>query len=305
MKTVKLEGYNNFELVGYAWDNVENPIGVVQIIHGMQEHALRYNHFARFLNSQGFIVFASDLRGHGQTAIINKLPYGYSDGDIFMEIVQDQIIITEYLSKKYKLPISIFSHSFGSFVAQRYLIENAFKIRNIIFCGSTHTKSFKFKIGKMIAKIGMIFKGKKAPAKFIEKKTIKGYSKNFEVGNWISRDDKVWADYLSDEMCGKTFPNSFYYSFFKNTINNYKDLKNIPYYLPILLLSGTNDIVSGSNGLPKLFFEYGKAQKKVSLKTYLGAKHELINELNKEEVFEDIVTFFKNDKLISIPCRIK
>ena len=105
MKTVKIKGYQDFQLVGYIWDNVENPKGVVQIIHGMQEHAKRYDDFAKFLNTQGLIVFASDLRGHGQTAIINNLPFGYSDGDIFMEIVQDQIIITDYLSKKYKLPV--------------------------------------------------------------------------------------------------------------------------------------------------------------------------------------------------------
>ena len=125
MKTVKLEGYDNFELVGYLWDKVENPVAVLQIIHGMQEHALRYNSFARHLNKHGIIVFASDLRGHGQTALINNLPLGYSDGDIFMEIVRDQIKVTEYLCDKFNLPISILGHSFGSFITQRYIIANS------------------------------------------------------------------------------------------------------------------------------------------------------------------------------------
>ena len=83
MKTLKVKGYNDFELACYVWDKVDNPIGVVQIIHGMQEHAKRYNDFAKYLNKQGLIVFASDLRGHGQTAINNNLPFGYSDNDIF------------------------------------------------------------------------------------------------------------------------------------------------------------------------------------------------------------------------------
>ena len=307
MKTIKLKGYEEFELVGYAWDNVEQPIGVIQIIHGMQEHALRYNHFARYLNSQGFIVFASDLRGHGQTAIINNLPFGYSEGDIFMEIVQDQMIITEYLCNKYKLPIHIYGHSFGSFITQRYMIENGFKIQSAILCGSTYTNSAKYKMGYQVAKIGKFFKGKKAPAKMIEKMSIDSYGKGFELGNWLSRDDKIWADYLADELCGrdKTFPYNFYYSFFKHARENYKNLNNIPYYLPILIISGTSDPVAGKDGVPKLFFEYGKTQKKVSLKTYLDARHELHNEINKEEIYEDIVKFYKNGKLISIPCHME
>ena len=77
MKTIKLKGYKDFELSCYLWDKVDNPVGVVQIIHGMQEHARRYSDFAKHLNSKGLIVFASDLRGHGHTAINNNLPWGY------------------------------------------------------------------------------------------------------------------------------------------------------------------------------------------------------------------------------------
>ena len=132
MKTIILKGYQDYESSCYIWDKVENAIGVVQIIHGMQEHAKRYNNFAKFLNSKGYIVFASDLRGHGLTTLINNGQFGYSDGDIFMEIVNDQIIFTEYLNNKYKLPISIFGHSFGSFITQKYMIENSFKIKNVV-----------------------------------------------------------------------------------------------------------------------------------------------------------------------------
>lgn len=305
MKNLKIKGYNNFELACYLWDDVKNPKGVVQIIHGMQEHAKRYNDFAEYLNTQGLIVFASDLRGHGQTAIMNNLPFGYSDGDIFMEIVQDQIILTDYLKSKFGIPISIFGHSFGSMIAQKYMIENGFKIKNIIICGSTYTNSLSFKAGYQMAKICKFFKGKKKDAKLLEKMSIKGYGKKFKNGNWLSRDEKNWDNYNADELCGKVFPNNFYWSFFKNARNNYKNLKNIPYYLPILLISGTEDPVSGRSGIIKLFFTYGKAQKKVYLKTYSGARHELLNETNKDEVFKDVSNFVLNDKLDYIPIQIQ
>lgn len=304
MKTIKLKGYLDFELTCYVWDNVKEATGVVQIIHGMQEHAKRYNDFAKYLNNQGLIVFASDLRGHGATAISNNLPLGYSNGDIFDEIVKDQIIITEYLKNKYTLPISIFGHSFGSFITQKYLIENGFKIKNAVLCGSTYTNNASFKMGFTLASILKFFGQKKKQANLIESMSIRKYGKDFKNGNWLSRDEKVWNKYSQDELCGKPFPNNFYWSFFKNARKNYKNLKNIPFYLPILIISGTADPVAGKNGLFKLFFTYGQAKKKVFLKCYPDARHEIINEINNDEVFKDLSNFLKNDRLEFIPVTL-
>ncbi|MBE5738331.1 MAG: alpha/beta hydrolase [Clostridiales bacterium] len=303
MKTIKLEGYDDFELVGYLWDKVEKPTGVLQIIHGMQEHALRYNSLARYLNKQGIIVFASDLRGHGQTALLHNLPFGYSDGDIFMEIVKDQIKITEYLYEKFNLPISILGHSFGSFITQRYMIENGFKVQNVILSGSTYTNGFQYKAGYILAQIQKAFGLKKKTAKMIENMSIRSYGKKFEDGNWLTRNTKIWEEYKADELCGKPFPVNFYHSFFKNARHNYKNLNNIPYYLPILIISGTNDPVSGEKGIIKLFYQYAKARKKLFLKSYLDARHEVINETNKEEVYEDIANFILNNKIDSLAIR--
>lgn len=295
MRTIKIEGYENYELIGYLWEEVEKPIGVVQIIHGMQEHGKRYEDFANYLNRNGYIVFASDLRGHGQTAVLHRSPYGYSDGDIFYEIVQDQIKITEFLYENYKLPISIFAHSFGSFIGQRYIIENGFKIKNIILSGSTYTNDFSFKIGKVFANIFCAFGGRKKTAKTIEKIGIGSYGKKFKFGNWLSRDDSVWEKYKSDSLCGVQLPNSFYKSLFSNGKYNYKKMENIPYYLPIMLISGENDPVGGKHGIIKLFYAYAKSKKKVFLKVYPGARHELTNEINKEEVYSGAVDFFNNN----------
>lgn len=304
MKTLKLKGYNDFELSCYVWDKVENPVGVVQIIHGMQEHAKRYSDFAKYLNAQGLIVFASDLRGHGQTALLNNMPFGYSDGDIFMEIVKDQIILTDYLKEKYNLPISIFGHSFGSFITQRYMVENGFKVKNVVLCGTTYTDSMIYRMGYRMAQMCRFFRGKKRPAKMLESISIKGYGKKYPKGNWLSRDENNWNKYTQDELCGMTFPNNFYYSFFKNARHNYKHLENIPYYLPILIIVGTDDPVAGKNGIFRLFVKYGESNKKVYLKSYIDARHELLNETNKLEVYEDACNFIKDDKLNCIPVSV-
>lgn len=297
MKTIKVKGYQDYNLAGYLWDNVDNPVGVVQIIHGMQEHAKRYDHFAKYLNTQGLIVFASDLRGHGQTAIENNAPFGYSDGDIFSEILQDQIVITDMLKDKYKLPISIFAHSFGSFIGQRYMVENGFKIKNIVLCGSTYTNSMTYKFGRFMSKLACAFGGKKKPAKLIEKFSLNKYGKRFQNGNWLSRDEENWYKYTHDPLCGMPFPNSFYRSLFSNATHNYQKLKNIPYYLPILVISGTDDPVAEKNGSVKLFFTYGKANKRVYFKTYMNARHELLNETNNKDIYKDLSEFFIRGKM--------
>lgn len=297
METLKLKCYKDYELSCYLWNKVENPIGVVQIIHGMKEHAKRYDNFARYLNKQGFIVFASDLRGHGITAMINNTQFGYSDGDIFYEILQDQIFITDYLKKEYDLPISIFAHSFGSFIGQRYMVENGFKIKNIILSGTTYTNNFQFRLGYHVANFNKIFGKKKKKAKLIEKLGINSYGKDFKDGNWLTNDDATWYNYTHDPLCGVPFPNNFYWSLFKHGTKNYKNLKNIPFYLPILIIAGSNDPVPGKKGIFKLFVKYGEAKKKVMLKAYKNGRHELINEINNEEVLDDIANFFKNDTL--------
>ena len=297
MKTIRLRGYQDFNLVCYLWDKVDKPKGVVQIIHGMQEHSKRYNSFAKYLNEQGLIVFASDLRGHGQTALENNLPLGYSDGDIFDEIVKDQIIITKYLKDKFKLHVSIFGHSFGSFISQKLIIENGFLFKNIILSGTTYTNSFQFKLGHKVAFLCNIFRGKKKQARLIEKMSLRKYGKYFENGNWLSRDEKVWTEYNNDSLCGKPFPNNFYYSLFKNARKNYKCLENIPFYLPIFIISGTDDPVAGKKDIIKLFYTYGKSGKKIFIKFYLNSRHELINDFEKDVVYSDVSKFILNDSI--------
>lgn len=287
---------NNFKtfdgkLLHYYLTESEKPKAVIQIVHGMQEHAGRYIDFMNFLTNNGYNVFASDLRGHGKN--IEKIP-GHSNGDIFQEIVKDQIEITKFLKEKYHLPVYIFGHSFGSYITQYYLANSNNIVNKAVICGSTYTKNFLYKFAKIVANITAIFKGKEHEAKLIEKLSLKGYGKDFENGNWLSRDEKNWNNYKNNNFCGQPFPVSFYLSLFKNAPKSYKNLNNIK--VPILIISGTADPVGNKNasGPKKLYKVYKKAGINVSIKLYLNARHELLNETNKEEVYKDVLNFFNN-----------
>lgn len=291
MKKVIWKGFNDKSINCYIFDEVAKPKAVVVIVHGMQEHALRYKTFAKKLNEEGFLVFASDLRGHGKNVMDNN--WGYDDNDIFLNIVEDQKIFINNLKKMYKLPVYVLGHSYGSFVTQRLILECQ-NVDKFVLSGSAYTNTMLFKSAKIIAKISSLIKGKKAEAKLIEKMSIKGYGKNFEDGNWLSRDKKVWAAYQKDEMCGNPFPNWFYVSMFTNLPKNYKKLKKANKNVKLFLIAGDNDPV-GANGesVKKLCDVYIKNGFDATLKLYKGARHEVLNETNKQEVVEDLIKFFK------------
>ncbi len=279
----------------YLYDEVENPKGVVLVIHGMQEHARRYDKFCTALNSNGYIVFVSDLRGHGKNMPLANP--GYSDGNIFAEIVLDHVSYIKKLKTDYKgLPLIVFGHSFGSFIAQRLIVECDTMVDKFILCGSAYANCLKFKAGLWLAVLSELTKGRKAEAKLVEKCSIKGYGKKFKNGNWLSRDEMVMEEYRADLLCGLPFPNSFYTSFFGSAIENYKNLALVDESTPILLISGTNDPVGDyGKSVKKLYKVYRKHWLNVYMKLYEGARHELLNETNSYEVVHDIISFIEAD----------
>ena len=291
MKRIEVMGYKGEPLVGYFYENVKNPKAVVQIIHGMQEHAKRYDDFAKYLNTKGYIVFINDLRGHGENVKDEKLQ-GHSEGDIFEETVNDQIIIANTLKEKYKLPLFVVAHSFGSFVTQMCITRSQV-FDKVVLSGSAYTKNASFKFGKLTANFCAIAL-KRKPAQLIEAFSFGVYRTKFKNGNWLSRDEEVYKKYVSDPYCGHSFPYSFYKSMFAGTLKNYKELEKIKNNLPILILSGDSDPVGGYGKLvTKLYNVYRKTGMQAECKLYNGARHEILNETNTNEVYNDIVTFFE------------
>ncbi len=293
MRRVEIMGYRGYPLVGYFWENVLKPKGIVQIIHGMQEHAKRYDDFAKFLNGKGYVVFASDLRGHGET--INDVEkQGFSEGDIFEEIVNDQIIISNTLKEKYNLPLYVVGHSFGSFVTQMYMTKCNIADK-IVLSGSTYTRNLSFKFGNLVAHINGAVVGKNKTAKFLEKNSFGAYGKKFKNGNWLTRDEEIFEAYKLDPYCGHPFPYSFYKSMFSGVAKNYKDIDKIRSDVKILIISGDSDPVGGYGKLvTKLYNVYRKQGLNVQCKLYNGARHEILNETNKVEVYDDVLNFFND-----------
>jgi len=235
IKECEIIGFEDRKLYSRCTE-LQNPSAIVLVIHGMQEHSARYDWFAEKLLAENIMFFATDLRGHGKN--MNKMCPGLDDGDIYLNIVEDQKIIIKRLKESYPdTPIILFGHSYGSFITQRFVRDGNDNISKIVLCGSSYMNTPIIKAARVIAAISKLFKGREADAILIEKMSIRGYGKSFENGNWLSRDESEFQKYCDDELCGRVFPVAFYESMFKNLPKNYK---NITFHSDILLITSFN-----------------------------------------------------------------
>ena len=293
MKTKEIISFDNRPITLYVYDDVESPKGVIQLIHGMQEHCLRYEHVAKFFNDNGYIVITYNQRGHGKEAVESGKA-GFSEGDIYSECVKDAVTISEFITKNYNYPLIVYGHSFGSLVTQKY-IQVCHLAKKIVLSGTGNGSDAVFGFGKFVTGFLSLF-GKNRSGKMIEKISFGGYEKKFSDHNWLSRDINVWNEYHNDPLCGVSFPLSFYNNLFKNLRKLNRGIKNIAPDTKILIIAGDKDPL-GNNGksLIKLEKTFKKKGVNARLKLYKDCRHELHNELNKEEVFSDVLNFLEEN----------
>lgn len=296
-KVMFFESFDGKKIHVLEWLNVENPKGIVQIIHGMTEHASRYAQFAEYLNGNGFLVVADDHRGHGKT---DPDTLGYCRGNMFRDTVTDEGAITDYYKAKYPaLPYFVFGFSYGSFLTQSYIGRFGDKINGAVIGGSNYKKDGEVYAGSFVTGISNFFGRAKKPAKLIEKLSFGAYEKQFEDREWLSNDAENNARYHADPLCGFTCSNRFYADFFKGLRSLYtkKYRKSLNKELPLLLVAGAKDPVGDQGrGMKKLhtFYAEKAGVKDVRLVLFEGSRHEFLNEKeHSEEKRNTLLRFFE------------
>jgi len=300
MKNLEFESFDKKKLHCCLWDDVKEPKGVIQMIHGMASYAARYDSFAKSLNKEGYIAFADDHRGHGETS---KGELGVVGYDNFNEGVKDEIEITKYLKQNYKLPVQIFAHSFGSFLAQRYIEINGDNIDGILMSGSAHMGGKKLIFGKIVTSLQKIFSSYDKPDKLLYKITFRSNNKPFlsegTENAWLNRDIEKVKAYNDDPMCGFIMSNGFYYSLMRGLSDVYleENLNKIRKDLPLMIMSGSSDPVGGMGvKVKKLYEEYTlRGLENVSIKLYQDVRHELTSDFDGEVIVKDIIDFFNSN----------
>ncbi|MFA5450156.1 MAG: alpha/beta hydrolase [Clostridia bacterium] len=297
MHSIKLDTFDGKKVNVSVWDDVENKVGAVVISHGMAEHSERYADFAAFLNENGYVVLADDHRAHRHNSAGAK---GLTDGDSFFQTVQDMKTLVDYTKQTYELDVVLFGHSYGSFLSQRFLELYSSSIKGLVLSGTAYMKTPLLQAGKAIASLQTAIMGADKTGHLIDKMSFGAYNKPFEVQGqkfaWLSRDKEQVAKYEADEYCGYPLSLGFYKSFFTGVTSMYSDgYDQIAKDIPILIAIGSDDPVSNKGILANKLYEFylGKGFTSVKYNVYDGARHEIINEINRAEVYADILDFIK------------
>ena len=270
----------------------------VIIMEGMEEHCSRYDAFAKFLNRNDIDVYALDTFGQGLNVKEDLSNIGIWPANGFLKQVQAVHKLYMELKESGK-PTYIFSHSMGSFMGQRLLIEFPGDIDKIVLCGSG-SKNPALGAGHMLSKMTTTKANQNKKAKLMNNMMFGGFNKKIKNPrtpfDWLSYNEANVDKYIADPLCGFGPTNGFCLEFIKGMLplHKAKSLKKLNPNTKIFIISGKEDPVtnySKSVGiLEKMYHKYGVND--VTTKIYHGMRHEILNEDGKEEVYQDILEFF-------------
>jgi alpha-beta hydrolase superfamily lysophospholipase len=265
-------------IAAYAWTDVGGePRGAVQIAHGLAEHAARYDRFATALNRAGLLAFATDHRGHGRTGRDHLGDFGASGFDgLIADVVEYG---AEIAVDHGGLPLFLFGHSMGSFAAQSIVVEHSNQYSGVVLSGSTALDVLAAGLAESEGPVG-----------------LEAFNAGFEHRTgfeWLSRDEAEVDKYVVDPWCGFDSPDETIPSLFApaGRLADPTVLAGIRSDLPILIASGSEDPLAGGGQLVELLGQrYRDAGlDDVTVMVYPGARHEILNEINRAEVTDDIV----------------
>lgn len=317
-KDFKYPSSNNYSNIhGIVWKNEDNskPVGIVQIIHGMSEYIGRYEEFAEFLVSKGYIVLGNDHLGHG-ASVKDRSEYGYFGKDGNRNVIADIHNLRKKTMLEYpNVPYYFLGHSMGSFLLRQYLstVYEEFSgedirtyshgISGAIVMGTGWQPNFLLGFGKGLCKLLSIFKKWNGRSKLLDTLAFGSYYKRIpEVrtpNDWLSVNQDNVDNYINDPMCGFTFTINGYYNLFK-AIGFAQDkslMQNIDDNMPILFIAGAEDPVGAyGEGVRKAFIKYKENTGcQCDIKLYEEDRHEILNENNRKEIFEDILAWLRKE----------
>ncbi|QYR19540.1 lysophospholipase [Paenibacillus sp. sptzw28] len=284
----------------YKWEPYEadRSVGIIQLVHGSCEHGGRYEDFARYLTEQGYIVYASDLRGHGKSAA-NSADLGYfGERDGWNKMVADLGLVTRRAGEEHPgLKIIMLGHSMGSFLARHYATLFGSEIDGLILVGTAHQSRFLLKMAKLLALIEIRVFGIRHRSTFLTRLSYDTFNNRIVPArtkqDWLTRDEAVVDRFIEDNCCGFVLTAGGFRDMFNGLlyITDPVNIRRTRKDLPIFLLSGQEDPV-GSYGkmVRRAYDRYRTAGvSDLQVKLYKEMRHELLNERGREQVYCDIL----------------
>lgn len=298
-KFLSNDGKTNIHAVKWIPDSGEYK-GIIQITHGMVEYIERYEGFAEFLTDNGFMVVGHDHLGHGES-VTSKENWGFfTENNPSDTLVEDMHKLRTTIQKDNKdVAYFMFGHSMGSYMLRKYLAKYNSNLNGAIICGTGFSPVKTTMMGMKVVSLFKKFRGWHYRSQTVANLTYDKYYKKFDLtgkdvsNSWLTRNEAVVETYYADPKCTFLFTLNGYQGLTEAVLFTCKqeNVDKIPNSLPIFIISGDDDPVGalgeGVKTVYRMFKQSGK--KDLSYKLYPGFRHEILNEIGKEEVYQDVL----------------
>ncbi|MDE1164118.1 MAG: alpha/beta hydrolase [Pseudomonas sp.] len=298
------------QLYVYRWLPVGAPQAVVLLAHGMAEHAGRYERLGQALAAAGYALYAHDQRGHGRTA------QGGSQGlfarqDGWSKVVDDLGLLSQHIRLQHPgAPLFLLGHSMGSYIAQAYLLHHSASLQGAILSGSNFQPVALYRAARAIARLEYWRQGANGRSALIEWLSFGAFNKAFKPNrtpfDWLSRDPVEVDRYIADPLCGFRCSNQLWLDLLQGLqqISKATNLAQIDPNLPLLIMGGECDPVSDGKRLNDLADALRQAgSRHLQVNIYPQARHEVLNESNREQVTGDLLAWLDQVLTLSRPAR--
>jgi len=303
------ESHDGVKLFLYRWSPEQTPRAIVHIVHGMAEHALRYHRLAEKLALNGIEVWAADQRGHGRTADLNingqdrgGLLGHCADNDGHIRVTRDIYALNEEIRRRRPgIPLLLMGHSWGSFIVQNYIEEytNNLRINGCILSGTKGPGDVMVKVGGPLMTFLSAVSGQRKGSLFARALADGSYNRPFKPNrtqaDWLSRDEEEVDKAVKDPLCGYLCSIGFYRDLAKLLFDIHKPqaMAKINKALPIYVFSGSADPVGDMGSSPTALVNTYRnlGINDVEFVLYPGARHETLNETNREEVMDNLLSW--------------
>lgn len=298
--TFELTTSDGHTLFTYKWtpDEDVKVKAIIQIAHGLAEHAGRYSAVAQALCEAGYVVYANDHRGHGRTVKDQRDLGFFAEEHGWERVIADVKELMEHTEKEFPdVPLILLGHSMGSFMAQHIMIEHGNKLKAVVLSGSNGKVGLLRIIGAGVAWLESKRLGKHGRSALLQFMSFGAYNKAFKPArtdfDWLSRDPAEVDQYIADPGCGFVATTGLWRDLLHGlgVIERPEEQARVPKDLPVYIFAGSCDPVSnGTKGLEQLCSAYATAGlNQVTHRYYESGRHEMFNETNREEVNQNLI----------------
>lgn len=278
-----------------------SPRAVLQVAHGMAEHSGRYRRLAAAACARGIAVVADDHRGHGATIDADDERGHTGDEASWRQLLRDQDTVRDEIARTWPdAPVILLGHSWGSLIVRGSLARcDRRRVVGAVIMGTAGDPGPGARVARLLALAEARARGPRHPSAVLESQILAPYNAPFAPGrtvvDWLSRDSAEVSAYLADPLCGFTCTAGFYRDLLEAglAVSSRRAFESIPRDLPLLVASGSEDPVGGAGrGVTRIATRMRRAGvRDVTLRLYPGARHELLNETNRDEVTRDLLAW--------------